>query len=143
MTLREAAERVVETCSDLVTGWQSLAPLSVRRSATESLDALRAALAEPQQEPVAWGMYTGDLILDCICPEAHAQHAGKYTVPLYLHPAPTYTPLSDEQLRECFCATNVSCFCATNESEPLPEGWPGLERFARAIEDEVLRRMGR
>jgi hypothetical protein len=35
-------------------------------------------------------------------------------------------PLTDEELTRCFCATNTK--------EPLEEGWPGLERFARAIE---------
>lgn len=34
--------------------------------------------------------------------------------------------LSDDELRECFTRTNTA--------EPLSEGWPGLERFARAIE---------
>jgi len=35
-------------------------------------------------------------------------------------------PLTDDELRECFTSTNTA--------EPLSEGWPGLERFARAIE---------
>ena len=34
--------------------------------------------------------------------------------------------LTDGELRECFTSTNTS--------EPLSEGWPGLERFARAVE---------
>ena len=37
--------------------------------------------------------------------------------------------LSKERLMELFCATNTA--------EPLAEGWPGLERFARAIEAAV------
>ena len=37
--------------------------------------------------------------------------------------------LTDQQLRECFLATNTA--------EPLSEGWPGLERFARAIERAI------
>lgn len=47
MTLREAAEMALECCGDVVNGWESLAPLAVRKAAMESLDALRAALAEP------------------------------------------------------------------------------------------------
>ena len=35
-------------------------------------------------------------------------------------------PLTDGELRECFTGTNTA--------EPLSEGWPGLERFARAVE---------
>ena len=34
--------------------------------------------------------------------------------------------LTDEQLRKAFTDTNVA--------EPLCEGWPGLERFAREVE---------
>lgn len=39
---------------------------------------------------------------------------------------PQRQPLTDGELRRCFLATNTT--------EPLAEGWPGLERFARAIE---------
>ena len=42
--------------------------------------------------------------------------------------------LSDEKLRELFNATNTS--------EPLVEGWLGLERFARAVEQAALSRPG-
>ena len=35
-------------------------------------------------------------------------------------------PLTDGELRDCFISTNTA--------EPLSEGWPGLERFARAVE---------
>jgi hypothetical protein len=45
--------------------------------------------------------------------------------PLYTAP-PQRQSLTDEELRGCFLATNTT--------EPLAEGWPGLERFARAIE---------
>ena len=34
--------------------------------------------------------------------------------------------LTEEELRKAFCATNTC--------EPLVEGWPGLERFAREVE---------
>jgi hypothetical protein len=53
-TLRQAAQQVLEACTDAVVGWQSLAPLSVRRAAMDSLDALRAALA--QEEPRRTGL---------------------------------------------------------------------------------------
>jgi hypothetical protein len=39
---------------------------------------------------------------------------------------PQRKPLTIAELRKCFLATNTT--------EPLAEGWPGLERFARAIE---------
>jgi hypothetical protein len=41
-------------------------------------------------------------------------------------PAAQRQPLTIAELRKCFLATNTT--------EPLAEGWPGLERFARAIE---------
>jgi hypothetical protein len=49
MTLHEAAREVLDTCTDAIAGWNSLAPLSVRQAALQSLDALRAAL---DQSPV-------------------------------------------------------------------------------------------
>ena len=49
-SLREAAEQVLETCTDAVSGWDSLAPLAVRQAAVESLDALRAAIEQPIPE---------------------------------------------------------------------------------------------
>ena len=55
-------------------------------------DALRAALAEPQ-EPVAWGMRHSDgRIYDCIAPGEHDREPGRYTVPLYTHPAALAEP---------------------------------------------------
>ena len=42
--------------------------------------------------------------------------------------------LTEDQLR--------SAFSATNSSEPLAEGWSGLERFARKIEEVVKEEYG-
>ncbi len=54
ITLRRATvQQVLDACTDAVAGWQSLAPLVVRAAAVESLDALRAALEQPEQ-PVAF-----------------------------------------------------------------------------------------
>jgi len=47
----------------------------------------KEALAQPAQEPVAWGYRSKDgEIYDCISPEAHADAEGDYTVPLYTTP---------------------------------------------------------
>jgi hypothetical protein len=44
-------------------------------------------VAEPAQEPVAWGYRNPDgAIYDCISPEAHADAEGDYTIPLYTAP---------------------------------------------------------
>ena len=49
--------------------------------------AIREALAQPEQEPVAWGMMNDDgKIYDCICPEEHDRVEGEYTIPLYTSP---------------------------------------------------------
>ena len=44
--LRTAAQQALDACTDAVSGWQSLAPLAVRRAAEAALDDLRAALVE-------------------------------------------------------------------------------------------------
>jgi hypothetical protein len=46
--LRQAAQQVVDACTDAVAGWESLAPLAVRQAALASLDALRAVLEQPE-----------------------------------------------------------------------------------------------
>jgi hypothetical protein len=50
-------------------------------------------------------------------------------IPLYTRPEPARKPMTEEELRALFRATNTA--------EPLSEGWPGLERFARAIEQAL------
>jgi len=47
-------------------------------------DMLTERLAQPEQEPVAWGMLDiNGRIYDCISVEEHAQAEGDYNVPLY------------------------------------------------------------
>ena len=49
-----------------------------------AVTAIKKALAQPEQEPVAWGFRDHDgVIYDCISPEAHADCEGEYNVPLY------------------------------------------------------------
>lgn len=59
-TLREAAQKALEALEDML-GWESLAPQSVQASSKQSLQRLREALAEPEQEPVAWECKAGGL----------------------------------------------------------------------------------
>jgi hypothetical protein len=84
-TLREAAQQALEALEPYADikprDWKT-----DREKLWRSYDALRAALAEPD-EPIAWGMPTKDgYIVDVICPEEHARMPGQYTVPLYAHP---------------------------------------------------------
>lgn len=71
--------------------------IRVGRLCHEAASALRAALAEPQ-EPVAWGMRHSDgRIYDCIAPGEHDREPGRYTVPLYTHPAQQRQPLTEDE----------------------------------------------
>jgi hypothetical protein len=46
-------------------------------------------------KPVAWAMFVDGDFWDAIHPEEHDRVEGKYTVPLYTHPAKT---LTDEEI---------------------------------------------
>ena len=54
----------------------------------DAITAIKEALAQPKQEPVAWGMASacGGFVIDCISPEEHARVEGSYTIPLYTTP---------------------------------------------------------
>lgn len=58
-----------------------------KKELNKAITAIREALAQPEQEPVAWGMMNNDgKIYDCICPEEHDRVEGEYTTPLYTTP---------------------------------------------------------
>ncbi len=112
MTDRELFRQALEALESNKANWQEK---------TAAITALRERLAQPEQEPVAWGyLYFGDII-DCITPEEHARAEGKYTVPLYTAPQPAQQPLTDEQIK---------VIAAT------PAAIPGsyVHAYARAIE---------
>ena len=91
----------------------------------ESITAIKEALAQPEQEPVAWGMMNDDgKIYDCICPEEHDRVEGEYTVPLYTTP-PQRKPLTDEEIDKLPWEPH--------EGNPMTFA-EGLRYFARAIE---------
>ena len=68
------------------------------------ITAIKVALAQPEQEPVAWGMEQSDgEILDVISPEEHARLEGGYTVPLYRHPPQcTWVGLTNKERAGCW-----------------------------------------
>jgi hypothetical protein len=45
-------------------------------------------LVDTPAKPVGWGWLIHDGVYDTICPEEHARHEGRYTVPLYAAPQP-------------------------------------------------------
>jgi hypothetical protein len=68
----------------------------------EAVEKCNSALAQPAQEPVAWGYRNRDgAIYDCISPEAHADVEGDYTVPLYTTPQQRpWVGLTDDEVAQ-------------------------------------------
>jgi hypothetical protein len=80
-------------------------------------------------EPIAYvtGTFAGYCVITPLDPAlALSTGLALYAAPPSLQSKSNRTPLTDEALRELFCATNTE--------EPLSGGWQCLERFARAIE---------
>jgi hypothetical protein len=93
---------------------------------SDALDRLYTAPPQQEkQEPVAWMVYTLDGTAAWVTLNPSDFTSEHRALPLYTAP-PQRQPLTEEELCKCFLATNIA--------EPLAEGWPGLERFARAIE---------
>ena len=118
-TLREAAQQALEALEqDNPSG----------RTATITL--LRAALDEPEQEPVAW-MYTGvksdgtthgpHLVWKPEYMDAMSASKGAQATPLYTAP-PQRKPLTEEELAAIPCTDGPG------------SDWDALVRFARAVE---------
>ena len=63
-----------------------------------AITAIKAALIQPEQEPVAWGLRNMDGVMDCISPQMRSDYDdGYFTIPLYTSP-PQRQPLTDDQL---------------------------------------------
>ena len=62
--------------------------------------AIKEALAQPEQEPVAWAMlHDNGHFIDAIHPDEHARVEGKYIHPLYTTPPQrTWVGLTDEEI---------------------------------------------
>ena len=118
-TLREAAQMALDALN-------SDNPDIQLRAATH----LRAALAQPEQEPVAWCFKesTGNLFgftTELFDDEEQASNL----VPLYTAPPQReWVGLTDEEMRQAAQAM---------DAEPLAEGWKELVKFARAIEAKL------
>jgi hypothetical protein len=90
MNLREAAQQALEALEQIRT------PLRINTAldaydVSRAISALRTALAESEQEPVAWKDTTyGNL---------HHQNFGG-CIPLYTHPVPQPVELTDDDLED-------------------------------------------
>lgn len=78
-TLRTAAQQALETL-EKATRFMSY---SDYEKLDETIDALRAALAEPVQEPVAWMVYTLDGKSVCVTDNPQDFTEGHRALPLY------------------------------------------------------------
>jgi hypothetical protein len=103
--LRQAAQQALEALE----GWDNYgkwvwpesALEQAKRNTTESLTALRTALAEQQQEPVAWMVYTLDGKSVCVTDNPADFTDGHRALPLYTTPPAQPAqrqPLTDEQI---------------------------------------------
>jgi hypothetical protein len=106
-TLREAAQIALEAMEMLAQPVKTNNETPRYKAHRAAITALRTALAEPEQEPVAWAMPCPDgQIVDVITPEEHAREEGGYTVPLYTEFVCSTVmcryrkPLTDEQILE-------------------------------------------
>ena len=93
----------------------------------DAITAIKEALAQPEQEPVAWAMlHDNGHFIDAIHPDEHARVEGKYIHPLYTTP-PQRKPLSDEEIYSLADSLEI-----WNEDD---EEWIlDPNTFARAIE---------
>ena len=142
----DAMKQALEALEEIHPG--NMTPMA-EEAWNKAIATLRHAIEQAErQEPVAWMWKDGTLTID-------PDRADGTWTPLYTDPPqrephellcvcgaswsidsegneellstpPQRQPLTDGELRRCFLATNTT--------EPLAEGWPGLERFARAIE---------
>jgi hypothetical protein len=92
-TLRDVAQKALDA-------WDKWDGGTMDHAISPAIEVLRTALAEPQQEPVAWGYRLPEdgRIIDCITPEEHAREPGQYTVPLYAAPQPKAEPWTPREL---------------------------------------------
>jgi hypothetical protein len=95
----------------------------------EAITAIKEALAQPEQEPVAWAMlHDNGHFIDAIHPDEHARVEGKYIHPLYT--TEQRKPLSDEEIYSLADSLEI-----WNEDD---EEWIlDPNTFARAIEAKL------
>jgi hypothetical protein len=108
MSLREAAQQALEALEANRANW---------KEKTDAIVALRTALAEPEQEPVAWRYELATAIFEsgeysgwrCTISEKEPcapENSIRNLQPLYTHP-PQRKPLTDEEMKRV-CAETFS-----------------------------------
>jgi hypothetical protein len=100
-TLREAAQQALEALEEL-NGWQSLAPPVASQAGRQAAINLRAALEQPEQEPVAWMDPNSGEVCRAHWLESHApeRDVDRFSCPLYTHPPRReWRSLSEEEIQ--------------------------------------------
>ena len=122
MTDREAMSLALDALED------SMYP---QKRQFDAIVALKQALAQPEQEPVAWGFSSkSGAIMDCISHEQHKILAGEYDVPLYTAPPKReWVGLTNDEIQ-----TQWNNACLDTVENP---GWNRHIRFARTIEAKL------
>jgi hypothetical protein len=127
--LRTAAQEALEALK-LAIGVLSDEDETESNAVRASIKAIKTALAEPEQEPVAWMVYTQDGKSVCVT-DNPADFIEWRSFPLYTHPPRReWRSLSDEEL------TALGIIHSRYQEESLETG--GWFDFARAVE-AVLR----
>ena len=98
-TLREAAQQALEALEQIRT------PLRINTAldaydVSRAITALRNALAEPVQEPVAWMHKKTDLLRKETNKPKGADWDSDHWAPLYTHPVPQPVELTDDDLED-------------------------------------------
>ncbi len=93
--LRTTAEQALDALEEL-NGWQSLAPPLVSQAARRTAVNLRAALEQPEQEPVAWMHKETGLLRREISRPKGADWDANYWQPLYATAQPTAEDIAQD-----------------------------------------------
>ena len=98
-------------------------------SAEEAIAAIKEALAQPEQEPVAWKHPDKNMVFWEDTKEVDEYHGFKPTIPLYTTPPQrTWVDLTDTQIEQAYFEVVQEHRCA-----PMP--W-GQVQFGRALLDK-------
>jgi hypothetical protein len=126
-TLREAAQQALEALEEL-NGWQSLAPPVASQAGRQAAINLRAALEQPEQEPVAWRYQNSNTEREYLV--WNKGTGGRNWTPLFTHPPRReWRSLSEEEIAKCWHDTPWNADLKTR-----------VFTFARAIEQACKER---
>jgi hypothetical protein len=92
MNLRQAAQQALEALESIYDDKRIMVPREQDKAMNTAIDALCAALAEPEQEPYTWRKVTYDQLMEEVRNRGHEIRNAKITAPT------PRKPLTDEEL---------------------------------------------